>query len=87
MAEGRKKPQSHDSPKQGDYDILAQQLAAKGWSTADLQTFIDARALARAKPERVCQMVQDWFSAQLAVKDEATQIRLLVETLKPVVAG
>lgn len=87
VAEGRKKPQSHDSPKQGDYDILAQQLAAKGWSTADLQTFIDARALARAKPERVCQMVQDWFSAQLAVKDEATQIRLLVETLKPVVAG
>lgn len=87
VAEGRKAPQNHDTPKQGDYDVLAQQLAAKGWSTADLQTFIDARALARAKPERVCQMVQDWFSAQLAVKDEAIQIRLLVETLKPVVAG
>jgi hypothetical protein len=32
-------------------------------------------------------MVQDWFAAQLAVKDEAVQMRLLVEALKPVVAG
>jgi hypothetical protein len=32
-------------------------------------------------------MVQDWFAAQLAVKDEDVQLRLLVEALKPVVAG
>ena len=86
-AEGRKTPKSHGAPQREDYDILAAQLAARGWSPADLQTFSDARALARAKPERVCQMVQDWFLAQLAVKDEGVQIRLLVEALKPVVAG
>lgn len=87
VVEGRKAPQKHAQPQREDYDILAQQLAQKGWGPADLQTFSDARALARAKPERVCQMVQDWFSAQLAVKDEAVQLRLLVEALKPVIAG
>ena len=86
-AEGRKAPKSHGAPRREDYDVLAAQLAERGWSPADLQTFSDARALARAKPERVCQMVQDWFLAQLAVKDEGVQIRLLVEALKPVVAG
>jgi hypothetical protein len=32
-------------------------------------------------------MVQDWFLAHLSVEDKATQERLLVETLKPVVSG
>ena len=32
-------------------------------------------------------MVQDWFAAQLAVGDEEVQVRLLIEALKPVVAG
>ena len=38
-------------------------------------------------PDQVCQMVQDWFVAHLAVKDKAAQDRLLYETLKPVVSG
>jgi hypothetical protein len=63
------------------------QLAKRGWSPSDLQLFSDARSLARATPERVCRMVQDWFAAQLAVSDEAVQVRLLIEALKPVVAG
>jgi hypothetical protein len=54
---------------------------------ADLALFSDPRALSRAAPQKVCQMVQDWFAAQLAVKDEDVQLRLLVEALKPVVAG
>lgn len=87
IAEGRKSPRSHEAPKREDYDVLAAQLATRGWSPMDLQTFSDARALAKATPERVCKMVQDWFAAQLAVKDNAMQIRLLVEALKPVVAG
>ena len=86
-ADGRRLPKSYKPPSREDYDILAAQLAARGWSPADLQTFSDARALARAAPERVCQMVQDWFLAQLAVKDEDAQMRLLVEALKPVVSG
>ena len=86
-ADGRKSPKSYRAPTREDYDVLAAQLQARGWTPVDLQTFSDAKALARATPERVCQMVQDWFSAQLSVKDEAVQIRLLVEALKPVIAG
>ena len=86
-AEGRKTPKLHKAPQREDYDVLATQLANRGWSPADLQTFSDARALSRAAPEKVCQMVQDWFLAQLAVKDDDVKIRLLVEALKPVVSG
>jgi hypothetical protein len=32
-------------------------------------------------------MVQDWFAAQIAIKDPAVQLRLLIESLRPVVAG
>jgi hypothetical protein len=87
ITEGRKSPQAHPAPRREDYDALAKQLGQRGWTPADLQLFSDARALSRAPPQKVCQMVQDWFAAQLAVKDEAVQMRLLVEALKPVVAG
>lgn len=86
-AEGRKSPRRYEAPRREDYDVLTAELAKRGWTAADLQLFSDARALARAAPEKVCQMVQDWFAAQLAIKDEATQLRLLSEALKPVVAG
>jgi hypothetical protein len=32
-------------------------------------------------------MVQDWFTAHLAIQDPGTQERLLFETLRPVVSG
>lgn len=87
IAEGRRTPEKHSQPTRDDYDQLAMQLAKRGWSPVDLQLFSDARSLARAAPERVCRMVQDWFAAQLAVSDEGVQVRLLIEALKPVVAG
>jgi hypothetical protein len=87
IAEGRKSPQTHPKAQRADFDTLAAQLGRRGWSAQDLQLFSDERALSRAAPERVCKMVQEWFAAQLSVPDEATQIRLLVETLRPVVAG
>ncbi len=87
IAEGRRTPARHRPPTREDYDQLATQLAKRGWSPADLQLFSDARSLARAAPDRVCKMVQDWFAAQLAVGDEEVQVRLLIEALKPVVAG
>jgi hypothetical protein len=87
IAEGRRSPAKHLPPTRDDYDKLAIQLAKRGWSPIDLQLFSDARSLARATPERVCKMVQDWFAAQLAVGDEEVQVRLLIEALKPVVAG
>lgn len=87
VAEGRKSPTKREPPKREDYDLLSSELGKRGWSAADLQLFTDARALSRAAPEKVCQMVQDWFAAQLAVEDEGARIRLLGEALKPVVAG
>lgn len=87
IAEGRKAPRPQTPPRREDYDTLAGQLAQRGWNPADLALFSDPRALSRAAPQKVCQMVQDWFAAQLAVKDEDVQLRLLVEALKPVVAG
>jgi hypothetical protein len=87
VAEGQQAPVQHEAPRREDYDALTGELSKLGWSTPDLQLFADPRALARAAPEKVCQMVNDWFTAQLAVKDEAVQTRLLSEALKPVVAG
>jgi hypothetical protein len=45
------------------------------------------QALGKATPQQVCRMVQDWFAAQIAIKDPASQLRLLLESLRPVVAG
>lgn len=87
IADGRRTPNKHKAASREDYDQLAAQLSKRGWSPADLQLFSDARALSRATPDRVCKMVQDWFAAQLAVNDDAVQLRLLIEALKPVVAG
>jgi hypothetical protein len=87
IAEGRAKPIKHNAPSKEDYDELASQLTKLGWNQNDLQLFADPRALSRTSPERVCKMVEDWFQAHIAIPDQATQNRLLVETLRPVVAG
>jgi GYF domain 2 len=87
IAEGRKSPVTHDKPQKADYDALMEQLGKLGWTQADVATFADPRALARAEPARVCQMVQDWFVAHISLPDEGTQERLLGETLRPVVSG
>jgi hypothetical protein len=87
VAEGRKSPQLHLPPRKADYDVLSQGLIERGWSQSDLQLFTDTRALARAKPEQVCKMVQDWFAAHLAIKEPEIQLRLLFESLRPIVAG
>jgi hypothetical protein len=86
-AEGRKSPQTHLPPRKDDYDALARVLTERGWSQSDLQLFTNPRALARASPEQVCKMVQDWFAAQLAIQEPEIQVRLLFESLRPVVAG
>ena len=70
-----------------DYESLVQQLSRRGWKESDLKTWSNRSALSKEPPERVCKMGQDWFTAHLSVEDQATQERLLVETLKPVVSG
>lgn len=86
-AEGAKAPVKHESAGKADYDILIAELSKIGWKEEDLQVFSNPRLLAKREPAQVCKMVQDWFSAHLAVPDAAAQDRLLYETLKPVVSG
>lgn len=85
--EGRATPVQHEAPRKEDYDLLAAELGKIGWSQADIQLFADPKALAQAPNARVCKMVQDWFTAHLAIADPGAQERLLFETLRPVVAG
>lgn len=87
IADGRKTPTQHEKAGKPDYEVLVQELSKLGWKENDLKVFSNPQALSHERPERVCQMVQDWFTAHLAVADKATQERLLVETLKPVVSG
>lgn len=87
VADGRKSPVERDKATKPDYDILSSELTNIGWSKADVGLFANPQALAKAPPEQVCKMVQDWFAAHLAINDKQVQERLLVETLRPVVAG
>jgi GYF domain 2 len=87
IADGRKTPTQHEKAGKPDYEVLVQELSKLGWKENDLKVFSNPQALSHEPPDRVCQMVQDWFAAHLAVADKATQERLLVETLKPVVSG
>jgi hypothetical protein len=87
IAEGRKQPRVYPQPRQTDYDKLAADLTKRGWTPADMQLFSDESSLAKAAPDKVCQMVHDWFAAQLSLGDTEAQMRLLVESLRPVVAG
>jgi hypothetical protein len=87
IAEGRQSPTPHSAPIKGDYDVLIAELNRLGWTQADIQMFADPKAFAKAPHDRVCQMVQDWFAAQLAIQDAATQERLLLDAVRPLVAG
>ncbi len=87
IGDGRRTPRVYQPPRQTDYDLLAVDLGKLGWTKADMQLFSDERALAKAPPDKVCQLVHDWFAAQLAISDADAQQRLLVDSLRPVVAG
>lgn len=87
IAEGRATPITREKPTKTDYDALAAALTKIGWKEDDLRLFANPKALASSTPERVCQMVQDWFRVHIEIEDQPMQERLLVETLRPVVAG
>lgn len=87
VSNGRKSPVTRVRATKADYDVLAAELTKLGWSKADLRVFADPKALAQTEPEKVCQMVQDWFTAHLAITDAPVQERLMFETLRPIVAG
>lgn len=87
IADGTKSPVKHDPAVKSDYEMLIKELNKLGWKEDDLQTFSNPRLLSKREPDQVCKMVQEWFTAHLAVQDKAAQNRLLFETLKPVVSG
>lgn len=87
VADGRKQPRSYSATRRTDYDVLTAELTARGWTQEDLLTFSDPRRLSSSAPDKVCRMVQDWFTAQLSLKDPELQSRLLSESLKPLVQG
>lgn len=87
ISDGRKAPQNHQTGRRADYDHLAGMLVKVGWTQSDLQIFSDPRLLARAEPPKVCTMVKDWFRTQLAIDDVDMQNRLLVDSVRPLVAG
>ncbi len=78
----------HPITRRADYDALTEDLVKqRGWTTVDLATFSDPKKLSSTPPEKVCQLVQDWFMTQLSLKDQELQTRLLAESLKPLVGG
>lgn len=87
IAEGRKQPRVYPRPTQAHHELLAANLRKMGWTQEDMQLFSDEKALAKAAPEKVCQVVTDWFAAQLTITDPEAQSRLLTDSVRPIFAG
>lgn len=87
IAEGRQMPRVHPRASQEQHQMLATELAKRGWTQDDFRLLSSDQALAKAPPEKVCQLVYDFFAAQLALPDPDAQQRLLVDSLRPVFAG
>lgn len=86
IADGRQVPRVHPRPSQDHYKLLASELTKRGWTPADFQ-LLSSKGLAQAEPEKMCQLVQEFFGAQLSIPDAEVQMRLLVDSLRPVFAG
>jgi hypothetical protein len=86
IADGRQVPRVHPRPSQDQYRMLANELTKRGWTPADFQ-LMSSKGLAQAEPDKVCQLVEEFFSAQLSIPDAEVQMRLLVDSLRPVFAG
>lgn len=87
VAEGRKQPRVYPRPTPAHHELLAANLRKMGWTQEDMQLFSDEKALSKAAPEKVCQVVTDWFAAQLTLTDPEAQIRLLSDSVRPIFAG
>jgi hypothetical protein len=67
--------------------MLANELRKRGWTPEDFQVLSSKQGLDQAEPDKVCQLVQEFFDAQLSLPDPEVQMRLLVDSLKPVLGG
>ena len=87
VADGRSNPSNNLPARRADYDMLTKELQSLGWKEQDINLFSDSEALAKTPPEQVCRMVREWFTAHLAIEDKEVRRRLLIESIRPVVAG
>jgi hypothetical protein len=87
IAEGRKQARYHIRPSQADFQQLAADLSKMGWTEEDMVLFNDEKAFAKAPSEKVCQLVHDFFKAQVDFEDSDAQTKLLINALRPVFAG
>ncbi len=84
---GRAEPVKVGKPRASDYQKLVKRLRALGWSQSDLEIMSDPNKLGRAPAEKVCRLVSEYYKAHLALDDEKAQLRLLKESLRPMIAG
>jgi hypothetical protein len=87
IGEGRQLPRVHPQPTQAQYQLLASELTKRGWTQDDFKLLSSKQAMAQGAPAKVCQLVHDFFAAQLSLPDTDAQTRLLVDSLRPVFAG
>jgi hypothetical protein len=87
IADGRQLPRVYPQPSQAQYAVLAAALAKRGWTQNDFQLLASKQAMSQAAPEKVCQLVHDFFETQLSLPDPEVQERLIVDSLRPVFAG
>jgi TIR domain len=83
IAEGRKQARYHLRPSRADFQQLTDDLKKMGWTQEDMVLFNELR---KAPPEKMCQLVHDFFKAQLEVQDPEVQTKLIISALGPVFA-
>jgi hypothetical protein len=85
IAEGRQAlPRVPVRPTPEHQKMLEAELLKRGWTGEDFNTLFGSPGLAQAPAEKACQLVYDFFGAQLALPDPEAQMRLLINSLRPV---
>jgi hypothetical protein len=87
IAEGRQLPRVHPRPTREQHQMLASELVKRGWTEDDFKLLSSDQAMAQAAPVKVCQLVHDYFAAQLSLPDQEAQLRLLVIALRLVLTA
>src|SRR5262249_5182000 len=89
IAEGRQAlPRVQPRPAPEHQKMLEAELVKRRWTGEDFKTLFGSPGLAQAPAEKACQLVYDFFGAQLALPDPEAQMRLLINYLRVVfIAG
>ena len=86
IADGRKQPRVHIRPSPADFEMLSNDLIKMGWTKADMALF-DSPELAKAPAQKMCQLLHDFYKAQITLGDPEVQMKLIVTFLGPVFSG